>query len=641
MIHVTKANPMRKGRKIHSASIVLCTLFFMVLCTSLSFGVQNLDDAAKLIPPETVLLIDIDDFSHLRRQFEKTSFYKFYKDPAMAPFVNNLKTKLQEKLQEEDDELLDIIFNKEVLPEGRVTFALVINEQIKDSNDPPLLLLTQWGQNTNRIKELIDKMVKEDVEDGFYRQSTNYRGVDIITIGPKPSDSVSYCFTDDYLIGAANQDLIKFTIAHIKGADSPTLANDSDYTATMRTIKSSTNGQIDVYVNIKQIIKMAIAEDPTDKVKTTISNIGVDNVASLGYSIGLGDSPQSSGIDLFGTIFLKVTGPKKGICKMLDLESASFRPPRFIPNSAYSVSFVNLNIRKAFETLGNILNSMSPQFGAIMYMPIIPSGPQGEPPLLLKDDIIDHLGSQIIISQSTGESTSNINTPMSGQSLFALKINNRNALEKSMSILHSKALAANNPDAKRQLLGYTIYLVDMPTLFPPFMRQPKRPMQITGTSETPKAPKLAFTVTDTHLIISTEPAVEKAIRTLNSTGMVSLDSAKWFNRAKSIIPSAVGVATLENNADAIEILWSGLRNLKKQTGESKNANPDVQIGVGARPGSPLPHLMFSQTGEDLFDFGLLPEFDEIRKYFGLSASYGLSRPDGFFFEFKYLNSRGN
>ncbi len=54
----------------------------------------------------------------------------------------------------------------------------------------------------------------------------------------------------------------------------------------------------------------------------------------------------------------------------------------------------------------------------------------------------------------------------------------------------------------------------------------------------------------------------------------------------------------------------------------------------------LPQMMFSGPGFDLFNFGLLPEFDTVRKYFGLSASYGISRQDGFFFEFKDINTGG-
>ena len=59
------------------------------------------------------------------------------------------------------------------------------------------------------------------------------------------------------------------------------------------------------------------------------------------------------------TSLSKIRGQKKGISKMLEIESAPLRTPRFIPDSAYSVSFVNLNIKKdvfgstKIEDLGN------------------------------------------------------------------------------------------------------------------------------------------------------------------------------------------------------------------------------------------------------------------------------------------------
>ena len=93
-----------------------------------------------------------------------------------------------------------------------------------------------------------------------------------------------------------------------------------------------------------------------------------------------------------------------------------------------------------------------------------------------------------------------------------------------------------------------------------------------------------------------------------------------------------------------EFFWSELRELKKETSkseglltESKDTDSGTRIGVGVSSNSPFPNFMFSQAVSDLFDFSLLPEFDAVRKYFGLSAFYGLSRQDGFFFEFKYLN----
>jgi len=630
------------------------------LCSSTSVRAGTLPDTAKLIPPETILLINIDDFSRLKSQFEKTNFYKLSKDPAMVAFVDDFKTKWREKIRKSDNELLRVIADADALPQGRVAVAFVLNEQInEDANEPPLLLITQWGRTIKKIKEAVDKMVKKVIEDGAHRQTEDYRDVSITTIIRRSSAALSYCFIDDCLIGSMDLDVLKFVIAHIKGADSATLADDADYTATMKAAELSAQTQIDFYVNIKQIIKIIVAEDDTGKTKTTISNLGLDNVTSFGCSIGLGSSTAGSKA-YFGKAFLKVRGEKKGICRMLEIESAAFRAPPFIPTSAYSTSFVNLNIKKAYNELGNILNSILPQLAAIMYMPLLPPSPQGEPPLQLKADIVDHLGSQIIIAQSIREPLSNVSAPRQKKSLIAVAIDNRGALEKSLSLLHGTLLAANNPAARRQLLGHTIYLVDLAAMFPTPSKRPKRPMQALAPSEvrtelqqkrwenllltgpvgpmTQKMPeKAAFTVTDTHLIFASESAVEQAIRALSGTETVSVDSAQWFNRAKSTIPSVVGLASLQNDAASGEFFWSELRELKKETSKGKDKDSSTTIGVGVSSASPFPNLIFSQAGSDLFDFSLLPEFDVVRKYFGLSTFYGLSRPDGFFFEFKYLN----
>jgi hypothetical protein len=151
----------------------------------------------------------------------------------------------------------------------------------------------------------------------------------------------------------------------------------------------------------------------------------------------------------------------------------------------------------------------------------------------------------------------------------------------------------------------------------------------------PKMPLSAFTVTDTHLIFASEFSVEQAIRTLSSSRAESISSAEWFNKAKSSIPSAVGLAGLQNNADSGELLWSTLRQSAQQ-GKAVDDDKPNEITVGLTSQSIFPQIMFTRS-DGLIDFGLLPEFDAVKKYFGISAFYGISRQDGFFFEFKYLN----
>jgi hypothetical protein len=627
--------PVKKSHKLRFTITVFCTYAIALLCTSAPVRALTLPETAKLIPPDTVVLIDIHDLGRLKKQLEETNFYKLYKDPAMASFFEDIKTKLKEESRNPDNKPLRFLANVDKLPEGRIALAVILNERLKKTKDS-FLLITQWGQNINKIKEAMDKKIKNSIEEGEHRKTEDYRGVDITTIINSSSKAMNFCFIEDCLIASKDTEVLKFVIAHVKGAESPTLTDDADYSATMRAVNLQNAEQINCFVNIKQIIKTTINTDTEGKVKTTIENLGLDNVASFGLSIGPGALPASPSRSSSGKAFLRIRGQKKGISKMLEVESAPIRTPRFISNSAYAVSFVNLNINNAYNELGKILSSFSPQLAAIMYMPLIPASAQGEPPVQIKTGIIDHLGSQIIIAQSINEPGSEADITGPETTVIAIAIQNRRALEKTLSLLHSKILAANKPEASRQLLGHTIYLLDFQGFLPGLISPPTKPMQNATGQAMPTMPKFAFTVTDTHLIFSKESAVEKAIRTLSSTQNVSVDSSRWFNIAKSSIPSLVGLVTLQNDTASGEYIWSQIRKLTQKT-KNQVKDKGIKMGVGIRPGSSFPEIMFSQAGAQLFDFSLLPEFDEVKKYFGLFTFYGISNPDGFFFEFKYLN----
>ena len=631
-------NAVLTNKSFH-ALMLLCSCALVLLCIPASVSAIELPKTAKLIPPETILLADINNFNQLWAQFEKTNFYKLYKDPALAPFIDNFKTKWQEKKQESQQELIRTIADAEVLPQGRVAVALVFDKQMPDANMPPVLVVAQWGDKIDKVKETINQIVRQAIEDGARRQTEDYRGVEILTIEKKPPEALNYCFIDDCLIVSTSPNILKFTIAQVKGAGSTTLADDRDYIATGKTINPSNEGRIDLYVNIKQLIKIELAEDTTGRARAMIDNLGLNNVTSFGCSIEPAGGPGRSTI---AKAILKIDGAKAGICKILELESGPIRMPRFIAGSACSVSIINLNIKKAFDELANILTRFSPQMASIMYMPILPAGPQGEPGLQLKTDIIDHLGSQIILSQSidkpqtsaAASRPANKQPAVQTKSVVAIAIENRAAIEKSLSMIHSKMIAPNNPEARRELLGHTIYTVDLSGLLPMLGAPGMAQMQAPAGRGAPKMPPSAFTVTDTHLIFASESIVEQAIRTLSGSQAESIESAKWFNKAKSNIPSVVGLADLENNAVSGEYFWSSMRKSKKP---DKANGEDNQITVGVSSGSIFPQVMFSQAGADLLDFSLLPEFDAVKKYLGVSAFYGISRPDGFFFEFKYLN----
>jgi hypothetical protein len=604
---------LRVFRYIQYSTLNLLTFAFCAALTAMSFMTAaclgaNLPRTAKLIPPQTLVLIDIEDYGRLEEQFKKTGFYKLYKDPEMAAFIEHAKTKWQKSLEEMDENnVFGAIFKSEVEPQGRLAIAWVADARARDANEPPAIVITQWGQNISKIKEIVGKTIEKNVEMGGHsKPSETFQGVTIDSAVDELGLPFSYCFIDDCFISSLYPEGLKFVIAQLKGASSATLADDADYSATMQAVGA--NNSLNFYVNIKQMIKAETSEDSQGQAQAILTNLGLDNVSSLGASVELGAEPQRP---YRLKALLKINGSKRGICKMLDIESAPLRVPRFVPVGTCRLSAINLDVKKAYSELSSVLMAVGPMLAAPLYKPLVPASPDGQPAVMLKEDVIDHLAAQIIIAQSMKKPFSENQFP--AEYLIAVATTNRTALEKSLASWHAKSIVPDNPQAKRQLLGYTLYLIHSGTL--PFFRKPGgvEPMA-EDKPQTAAAPVLAFTVTDTHLICGTESGVEKAIMTLKSGESVS--DIGWFNKAKATLPPKAGMVSLEDTRASVEFLWWLLEQTKKDPLAANRAAPTVS---------------YISSDFDL-DFSLLPKYEKVSRYFGLVSSYIISRDDGFYME---------
>ena len=593
------------SRKTTASLLLLVCLF---LFSSDTASAKAIGDTAKLVPAETVLLTEIGNFNELNTQFQKTNICKLYKDPAMAEFVGDLNKKWRQKVRELDNRIADAITSADVLPQGKVAFAIAFDDTPEPHEVPGIVVITEWGSNLEKIKEAITEEIKKAVNAGAHKKSSDYRSVTIDTIITEGKPQVSYCFIDDTLIGSNNDDLLKFVIARIKGSQTPTLANDTDYIETKKAI--GPHHDIDVFVNIKQLIKTGQILDTSGQIRMFLTSLGFDNIRAFGLSVGLGRSVGSSFV---AKGLVKIDGQKMGVFKVLDFESDVIKVPEFIGASTSSISIINMDINKTITELSNVLGRFSPPLADMLYMPLLPPGQDGSPGVQLKSDIIDHLGSKIVIANSTKTASDG---SVGSQLIYSIGLSNRSSLEQSLSKLHSMMIAPNNPDARRELLGHTIYLFDLAMFIP-------------GTSGDQQQ-KWAFTLTDAHVIIGTETTVEQALRSIG-TSEPTLNSAKWFVAGKSALPSTVGIASLQNDAAANESFW---KTLKQQKQEVENNDSKSSVGIDLNSQA---KLMFTQKGLDFIDFSLLPDFEKVKKYFGLSVSHLTSRPDGFLMEIKSLD----
>jgi hypothetical protein len=612
------------------AAFVICVVFAAVMVVGAKGAA--LPKTAELVGADTVLLVDVSDFNQFRTKFEKCSVYKLYNDPAMSAFAKNFTAKVREKIEGDKDSFVKGILDANVMPEGRLAFVMTAGQQ-----EMSMALISQWGRNVGKIRDIIEKMATRSVEKGAHRGIESYRDVNIVTLttetaekpavknsddkmaaktGPSSTKDV-YCFVGDCLITASDAEAVKFIVSQVRGAGASSLAGDTDYIATMGAV--GPYHDVDIYVNFKRMIKQMTDGDTTGESQKEMANLGLDGVGGLGFSLGVAPDAESS---VRGKMFLRTTGTRKGVLKMLEMRSEPVRVPRFVPASACSVSFLNVDIKRAYDELCSIIYGFEPTAALMLQQPIPGTGSDSDPGISIRPDIIEYLGSEIIIAQSVNKPFSKDKEPT--EIYVAVGVTNRAALEKSLSLIHKRLMAPNNPEPTRELLGYTLYLMGPAGI--PVMGGSVPMVEAGPQRATPKGERLAFTITDTHLIFGREPAVELAIRTLGGAQSEPVSTAKWFNTAKAAVPSVVGSAGFEDNSASGELLWWML----KESAKTRRAS----MGMG-----PAAAVLAGPDAWDFADFTLLPEFGAVKKYFGLSAGYCISRPDGFFFEFKYLNPR--
>lgn len=632
---------MKSARPMLLGAVIVSVFFVLSPARAVT-----LPQTGKLFPAETTFLINVSDFSRLEAQFKKTNLYKLYKDPAMAVFVENFQQKWRQTLQEKENEFIKALFDAGVRPTGRLTVALMTRDYAARGEDFGVVVISQWGPGIDKIKQAIDKMVQKILAEGAKRTHQVYRSVDIITIiKPRPPKqvrqlsvsgqgeqkviiktveraplTVSYCFLGDVLIAGTdvNIEALKFVLAHVQGVRANALADSADYVGTIKSL--GTDRDIELYLNTKQLIQTSIDADSSGKTRTMMTNLGFGNVGGFGFSIGFA---RKAGTFCNGVGFLKVAGPKRGVLKILEPVLARINPPRFISGSACSLSFLHLNIKTAYDELLKLLSSINPMLAAPFMVPLVPPGADGQGGLELKRDVIEYLAPEIIIAQGIKKDPQ---AAVPVGTIVSVAVTDRKALEKSLFTLHSKLIAPSAPDARRELLkhllGHTIYTLKLSL---PSLPGPGRiPMQQAAPGADFQMPQIAFTVTDTHLIVGSESSVEQAIRRLSELAAPTIEQAAWFRAVKSAIPAVVGFAGLTDSAAYNEFIW---RQLKAGAAASSASST---LGPGPFP-------MVPQGLGRLVDFSLLPEFETVRKYFGLSASYGISRADGFYFEFKHIS----
>lgn len=612
---------MRQMSKI-SSGIILISFLVLFLCVSVFGGV------AEFLPKDVIVLIETDNAAQLMDQLEKTEVYKVYKDPAFGAFIEHFKKSIKKEMDATDEnDIFKLFYEAEVLPVGKCGFAL-LEDSTSEYGELKPVVISQWGENFDKVKALYEKLKEKNAElGGALKSSDSFRGSTIEIITDENEAEIIFGLFKDYFIVGDDVEHIKFIIAHIDGSGSDSFAANEDYVSTMSALRG--DNDVSVFVNLREILANSFTTYEPEEGKKTMKMLGLDKISGFGASAGVA---RTEGKYSLAKALLKVDGEKTGILKMLEPKNSALSVPGFIDGSTYSYLNYNLDFQNVFTEVAKILGEASPMAASILYSPIIPADAQG-PAIEIKKDIIDHLGSSVLVAASIEKPiTADVPEP---SNLFAIEAN-CNELEKAISKIHSLYIAQGNSNLQKELLGRTLYLVDLNAMILSAastgnMSDVYRMAMSSGQMQ---SPRIAISFLDTHMVIGTEADVEKVIRRSGSSSG-SLASEQWFNRLRSEMPSVTGGAILEDGIVAGEILYKTIKSIAKKARKPDSSGLiDINVGVDYK-------MLQDMSDEGIVNFSLLPEFEAFKKYLSLAVTNIVSRPDGFYMEMKQVPSPSN
>lgn len=618
----------------------------------------------KLLPSDTLAFITVPEYAATCKLYEQSPGFKLWQDPAMKPFKDKLVNKFTKDVLDPLEKELGVKFADYAdLAQGQFTLAITAGEWTgKKDQTPEFLLLMDSRDQSGQLKKALADLKKKWVDAGKQIKTDKIRNVEFTTlmvmsddikavfdkVFPDPNEGwesltpapkagrgknrpkaenkkIEFIIgqSDSLLIAGSSAKEIEKILSLQAGGGVKPLAEAAHYQADHNALFRK--AQVYGWVNLKNIIDTALkalAEDPAPRnpnnpmavdPKTVISALGVANLKSAAFAVQEGNGGTHM------QLFLGAPeADRKGLLKMLVADAKDAAPPPFVPADAVKFTRWRLSFPKAWETLEQTLNDINPALlGTLSFFE--QALRQQDPNFSVKKSLIGNLGDDLITYEKNPREMS-LEGFSAAPTMVLIGTPNAEQLAATVKTLASMAPMGGGrggggeaPKIKeREFQGRKIYS------FPPM---PKFNMKGQRAGER----TLSFCANAGYVAISFDNALmEEYLRSAANPGKPFRATPGLADAAEKVGGMNTGLFGCENQAETMRVL---LEVLKKDG--SSFADLLAMTPFGARLGL----AEDSKAFKDWFDFSLLPSYDKISKYFGLTVYSGSANADGMSLKF--------
>jgi hypothetical protein len=593
--------------------------------------------AENLLPGDTLLLVTAPDFIAVRAAAQRSPGWLFWNDPAMKPFHDKFMARWREQFIAPLEHDLGVKLDDYTgLPQGQFTFAVTQNgwNGADDGPQPGLLLLLDARDQGGLLKTNLDALRKKWMESGKAIHTETVRGIpfSVVTLSSndlptlagilpgrapvqelgkepkpeKPGELVVGQF-QSLLIAGNSIKAVEPVVAHLSGGAAPALRDNPVFAADQ--LSQFRNAPLFyAWFNAKTLLGVLARvpqESPNPDAPSflpsysptamlTASGLMGLKSASLAYR----EAPDGSQLNLY---LSAPEAARQGILKILAVVPKDANPPVFVPADAVKFWRWRIDGQKSWAELEKMTAALSPGGLAGLNAAIDTAnalGRQKDPDFDLRKNLIANLGDDFISYQKAPAGNTPGN-PNLAPSLFLFGA--ANADRAALAVKSVASLVYGQPGAPepRDFLGRKIYTIPLPARGLP-------------GGAAPVSRSLYCAASGGYVALTSEVSMlEEYLRSNAGQARPLRETAGLADAAQRVGGAGNGLFGYQNQRETMRAAFAQLKN-PAATGTAMAALPN--------------------SLRDWMDFSLLPDYDQVSKYFYFSVYGGGATADGLSFK---------
>ncbi len=593
--------------------------------------------AENLLPADTLLLVTAPDFAATRAAARQSSGWLFWNDPAMKPFHDKFMARWNEQFIAPLERDLGVKLSDYAdLPQGQFTFAVTRNgwNGQDDSPQPGLLFLLDARDRGGLLKTNLDALRKKWTESGKSIHTETVRGIafSVVTLSsndlpalagifpgrppvqelgkePKPEKSgelVVGQFQSLLIVGNSTK-AVEPVVAHLSGGAAPALRDNAVFAADQ--LSQFRNAPLYyAWLNTKTLFDVLAhvpQESPNPAAPTLMPSFSAAAMLNASGLMGLKSASLAYRESHDGSqLNLYLSAPeaaRQGILKIFATVPKDANPPVFVPASAVKFARWRIDGQQAWAELEKTIGALAPGGLASLNATIDAVnalGRQKDPDFDLRKNLIANLGDDFISYQKApaGNTLADLNH---APSLFLFGAANADQAALAVKSIASLMYGQRNAPEPRDFLGRKIYTIPMPTRGLP-------------DAAAPVSSSLYCAASGGYVGLTSDVStLEEYLRSDTGQARPLRETAGLADAAQHVGGAGNGVFGYENQRETMRAAFSLLKN---------SAASDTAM------------MVFPKSFRDWMDFSLLPDYDQVSKYFYFSVYGGGATADGLSFK---------